>query len=187
MEANSADFDGGKSLRRWNRALAVLAWLGIAWSIYVIGDAFLGPDFSIGFKTETGIKLLTVSDFTTVQRVIAVLISIPQILCWIYCLWQIVQLSNQFSRGEILSIGMVKCLEGFGFGLAAQGVAELVHVPILAAYLLGIEKIDSVEGIWQLLIGGGVLTSMMAAVLLVVITRILRIGIRLREEAELTI
>ncbi|MDX1928333.1 MAG: DUF2975 domain-containing protein [Pirellulaceae bacterium] len=187
MEANNADFDGGRSLRRWNRALAVLAWLGIAWAMYVIGDEFVGPDFSIGFKTESGIKLLDAGDFTIIQRAIVVLISIPQILCWIYCLWQIVKLSKQFSRGEILSIGMVQCLEGFGFGLAAQGVAEFVHAPILAAYLLGIGKIDSVDGIWQLLIGGGVLTSMMAAVLLVVITRILRIGIRFREEAELTI
>ncbi len=187
MEVQHADFDGGNSLQLWNRALAVLAWLGIAWSIYVIGDAFLGSGFSIGMKTETGMKVLTADDFTVVQRVIVVSIAMPPVLCWIYCLSQIVGLSKQFSHGEILSLGMVKRLEGFGYGLAAQGVAELVNGTTVAGYLLSIEKIDSVEGIWELLVGGGVLTSIMAAVLLVVITRILRIGIRFREEAELTI
>lgn len=187
MDTIDGDFDGGKSLRRWNRALAVLAWLGIAWSAFEIGDAFVGPDFSVGLRTQSGIKLLTAADFTMTQRCTVVMIAVPQILCWIYCLSQIVRLSTLFSKGEILSVGMVQCLERFGFGLAAQGIAELTFVPILSAYLLRIEKIDSVEGMWQLLVGGGVLTSMMAAVLLVVVTRILRIGIRLREEAELTI
>lgn len=187
MDALNGVFDGGTSLRRWNRALAVLAWLGIAWAIYLIGDAFFGPQFTLGFKTDSGIKLLTISDFTVMERSTIVLIAIPHILCWIFCLWQIVQLSNQFSIGEILSIRMVRCLERFGYGLAAQGVAEALYAPMIAAYLLKLKKIDSIEDMWQQVLGGGVLTSMMAAVLLVVITRILRIGIRLREEVELTI
>ena len=193
MEASNAEFDGGRSLRRWNRALAILAWLGIAWSLYVIGNAFLGHDFSFGFKTSNGIKLLTANDFTSTERFVVVLIIVPQILAWIYCLWQIVILSNHFSEvaslsaGSSLSYAMVRCLERFSYGMAAQGLAEIIYMPALASYLKGIGKIDNVEGMWEHVIGGGVLTSMMAAVLLVVIARILRIGIRLREEAELTI
>ncbi len=71
--------------------------------------------------------------------------------------------------------------------LGGSRLAEAVMVPMLSAYLVGLKKIDPVEDQWQHVIGGGVLTSMMAAVLIIVIARILRIGIRLREEAELTI
>ena len=187
MDAKNNKIGGDRSLLWWNRTLAVLAWLGIVWSLYVIGDAFAGPDFSVAFHTQSGIKVLTAADFSVTQRWLVVLIIIPAGLCWIYCLWQIVKLSKQFSLGEILSFAMVKCLERFGYGLAAQGLAEAVMVPMLSAYLVALKKIDPVEDQWQHVIGGGVLTSMMAAVLIIVIARILRIGIRLREEAELTI
>ncbi len=115
---------GDSSLLRWNRTLAVLAWLGIAWSLYVIVDAFWGRDFSVAFHTQSGIKVLTPVDFSLLQRYLVVLIIIPAGLCWIYCLWQIVKLSKQFSLGEILSSEMVKCLERFGYGLAAQGLLK---------------------------------------------------------------
>ncbi len=190
MDSNDAHKEERKasvSLRRWNRVLVVLAWLGIVWSIYLIGDAFFGSDFLIGLKTTSGIKLLTASDFSTFERMVVVLIMIPSLVCWIYCLWQIVRLSRHFSKGEILSIGMVKCLERFSYGIAIQGVAEAVQLPMLSTYLRRLNKIDPVEDLWEHVIGGGVLTSMMAAVLIVVVARILRIGIQLREEAELTI
>ena len=187
MDASKANFNDEASLRRWNRALAVFAWLGIGWAIYAVGDVFLSSDFAIGLNTKSGVKLLTASDFSKSQRIVTALILIPSLVCWIYCLWQIVMLAKQFSKGEIFSIGMVKCLERFGYGLVAQGVSEMLLVPMLSTYLVSQGKVESVEDIWEHVLGGGVLTSMMAAILIVVITRILRIGIRLREDSELTI
>jgi Protein of unknown function (DUF2975) len=187
MDDIDKEMDGGKELQRWNRVLSVFALLGIAWTIYLIGTLFFSSDFTIAMKTSSGIKLLTASDFNRTQRLVASVIILPPILCWMSCLFQVLRLSSFFSKGEILSIGVARCLELFGYGLAMQGIAESIQIPILSSYLIGQGIIDSVEGVWETVVGGGVLTSMLAAVLVVVIARILRIGIRLREDAELTI
>jgi hypothetical protein len=186
MDANMEEWNNG-SLRRWNWVLSVLAWLGIAWTVYLVVVLFFGSDFTLAVKTSEGLKILTASDVTPVQRFVLSVALLPPVLCWIYCLFQVVRLSSYFAKSEILSTGVVRCLESFGFGLAAQGVGESVQLPIVATYLIGQGKIDSVEGVWENVVGSGVLTSMMAAVLIIVICRILRIGIQLREDAELTI
>jgi hypothetical protein len=187
MDEMNSEMDGGRSLRRWNRILSVFAWLGIAWSFYLIADLFLSNDFMIAMKTSSGVKLLTANDFNRIQRLVVSITILPPVLCWIYCLFQVIRLSSHFAKGEILSFGVVRRLELFGYGLAMQGVTESVQLPLVSLYLMGQGTIDSVEGVWETVLGGGVLTSMMAAVLVVVIARILRIGIRLREDAELTI
>jgi hypothetical protein len=187
MDDIDKEMDGGKELQRWNRVLSVFAWLGIAWTIYLIGTLFFSSDFTMAMKTSNGIKLLTASDFNRTQRWVTSSIILPPILCWMSCLFQVLRLSRCFSKGEILSVGVARCLELFGYGLAMQGVAESIQVPILASYLIDEGIVDSVVGVWETVVGGGVLTSMLGAVLVVVIARILRIGIRLREDADLTI
>ena len=187
MDDIEKEMDGGKELQRWNRVLSIFVWLGIAWTIYLIGTLFFSSEFTIAMKTSSGIKLLTASDFNRTQRLVSSMIVLPPILCWMFCLFQVLRLSSCFSKGEILSIGVARCLELFGYGLAMQGIAESIQIPILASYFIGEGIVDSVDGIWETVVGGGVLTSMLAAVLVVVIARILRIGIRLREDAELTI
>jgi len=58
---------------------------------------------------------------------------------------------------------------------------------MLIAYLLHIKKIETMIGLWEHVFAGRAVTSLMAAVLVLLIARIFRIGIRLREDAELTI
>lgn len=187
MDAISNGMSNEATLKRWNRALAVLAWGGIAWAAFCILRAFVGSEFTMGLMTDAGFKVFTAKDFTTSQRLLLVLLTIPQDLCWVYCLWQVVRLSRHFAVSPILSIDMIQCLERFGYGLAAQAVFEVICVPTVAATLIGIGKLDSVDNMWQHMVGGGALTSLMAAVLIVVVTNLLRIGVRLREEVELTI
>lgn len=190
MEFTSGDSERIATLRRWNRVLAVLAWLGLLWSsysiLYSIHCAITGTDFALGMKTTAGIKLLTADDFSTFQRLIVVLCQFPQELFWIFCMWQIVRLSRLFSSEEVLSLSVIKCLERFAFALAGLGLAAALYAPMLVVYLVELEKIDGVENIWQDMLGNG-LSTLMIAVLLTVVTRILRIGVRLREEADLTI
>ena len=187
MDEINSELDGGRSLQRWNRILLVFAWLGIAWSVYLIAALFLSNEFVIAMNTSSGIKLLTATDFSRVQRLVVSLTFLPPILCWVYCLFQVLRLTSYFAKGQILSMEVVRCLELFGYGLAMQGIAESIQIPIASLYLLWQGTIDSVEGVWATVAGSGVLTSMLAAALVVVIARILRIGIRLREDAELTI
>jgi hypothetical protein len=100
---------------------------------------------------------------------------------------QIVLLSRRFAKGELLTRGVVVCLQRFGWGLFAMGISEAALFPILNAYLVGQKLIDPMKDVTAAAIGSGMLTSMMAAVLVMVIAKIFRIGIRLREDADLTI
>jgi len=187
MEVNFADTKDGRTLRRWSRLLLILASLGMAWSLFEIANGMFGPRFAVGFQTVSGLKVFTEKDFTVFDRTVLVVIGALPVLCWLYCLWQIFRLSQTFSSGEILSTRTVTRLERFGYGMAVQGIAEALSLLLMTSYVIYSKKSDPPEHLWQHLAGSGFLTSMIAAVLLVVVTRILRIGIRLREESELTI
>jgi hypothetical protein len=187
MEVNFAETTDGRILRRWSRLLLILALLGMAWCLFSISDAMFGPRFVVAFQTMSGLIVITEKDLTEFDRAVLVVIGALPVLCWLYCLWQIFRLSQTFSSGEILSTRTVTRLERFGYGMAAQGIAEAVSIMLMAWYVVYLKKSDPPENDWQHVAGSGFLTSMIAAVLLVVVTRILRIGIRLREESELTI
>ena len=187
MEVNFADTTDGRTLRRWSRLLLILASLGMGWSSFEIANALFGPRFVVAFQTVSGLKIMTEKDVTVFDRAVLVMISSLPVVCWLYCLWQIFRLSQTFSSGEILSTRTVTRLERFGYGLAAQGIADAFSLLLMTSYMVYLKKSDPPENLWQNVVGSGFLTSMVAAVLLVVVTRILRIGIRLREESELTI
>jgi hypothetical protein len=166
----------------------ILAWLGIAIFAYQLWDAMFGPRLFLAVPGDgDSVHVLSKKDFLFSQRVVIVLfLAIPS-LCWMYCLTQIVRLSSCFGRGEVLSLGMVGCLQKFGLGLLAMSIGEAAQTPLLATYLIYIKKIEIMKGIWEQLLASGAVTSLMAAVLVLLIARIFRIGIRLREDAELTI
>jgi len=71
--------------------------------------------------------------------------------------------------------------------MLVMSIAEAAEIPMLIAYLLHIKKIETMIGLWEHVFAGRAVTSLMAAVLVLLIARIFRIGIRLREDAELTI
>ena len=177
-----------RSLRRWSRALLVLALLRIAIFVYQLWDAIFGPTIFLAVPTEDdSVRILKKEDFLFSQRVIVVaLLALPS-LCWIYCLTQMVRLARCFGRGEILTLGMVSCLQGFGIGMLVMSIAEAVEIPMLTTYLLHIKKIGTIPSLWEYVLASGAVTSLLAAVLVLLIARIFRIGIRLREDAELTI
>ncbi len=177
-----------RSLRRWSRALLVLSLLGIAIFVYQLWDAIFGPRLFLAIPTEdNSIRVLAKEDFLFSQRLIVVaLLAIPS-LCWIYCLWQMVRLARCFGRGDILTLGMVSCLHRFGIGLLVMSIAEAAGIPMLITYLLHIKKIQTVSSLWEYVLASGAVTSLIAAVLVLMVARIFRIGIRLREDAELTI
>jgi|LakMenE18May11ns_1017448.scaffolds.fasta_scaffold9946895_2 hypothetical protein len=176
-----------KGVKRWILVLMLLAMACIAVSIYAITDTLLGDAFKIGLDTATGIRILTRSDLSQQQFLIIILIVASSDLCLVGAMLQIVLLSRRFAKGELLTRGVVVCLQRFGWGLFAMGISEAALFPILNAYLVGQKLIDPMKDVTAAAIGSGMLTSMMAAVLVMVIAKIFRIGIRLREDADLTI
>jgi len=110
----------------------------------------------------------------------------PQ-LCWVWCMWQIVRMSRQFSKGEVLTLGVVNCIERFGKGMFVLGITEALYFPIVFAYPRTLKSFDPINDSGDHILGSGVLSSWMAAVLVVVLARISGIGVRIQEDAELTI
>ncbi len=176
-----------KGIERWSGVLMLLALASMAFSTYAISDALLSDDFKIGLDTTTGIRILTRADFSLPQYMTVVLIAASSDVCMVAAMLQIVLLARRFAKGEILTRGVVACLQRFGWGLFAVGIAEVALFPTLNVYLVGQELIDPIKDVTAAAIGSGTLTSMMAAVLVMVIAKIFRLGIRLREDADLTI
>lgn len=176
------------SLKRWNRVLLGVTLMGIAVSAFLSAKALLSSEFLLGFITTTGgLQTYNEQDFTgTQQAIFKTIASLPQ-LCWIWCMCQIVRMSRQFSRGDVLTLGIADCIERFGKGLFVLGVAEALYFPVVFAYLRTLKTFAPIKDMGDHVLGSGALTSWMAAVLVVVLARILRIGVRIREDAELTI
>lgn len=168
----------------WNWALFWLAWIGILVSLYEIFDA-LFFNLVIGLPTANGVQVLTEKDFTVRERIGLVAFGSTPMWCWIFCFVQIIRLSRCFGRGELLAGSSVDCLAYFGYGLFVMAIFEAIYVPGIAAIVRSTGKMEPVINVWQSV--GGALTTLMAAVLVLIITRVFRIGIRLREDAELTI
>jgi hypothetical protein len=176
-----------RNLRRWAYVLLVLAWLGIAWIVLVLAKAALGIDFRVGFAAKEGIKIFAVDDFTVSQRLVLVGISAVPYCCWLYSMWQVVRMSMGFSRAEILTQRTVAFLEHFGWGMLVLAISESFFISSIGEYLVSIGKIGAVENHWKYVLDSGFQISLMAALLIMIVSRILRIGIRLREDVELTI
>ncbi len=176
-----------RNLRRWAYVLLLLAWLGIAWIILGLAKAAIGIDFQIGFLAKEGIKIFTVTDFTVGQRLVLVAIFAVPNCCWLYGMWQVVRMAMGFSRAEVLTQRTVWFLEHFGWGMVGLAISESFYVGLTGEYLIFIGKIDAIESHWKYFWDSGFQVTLMAALLIMIISRILRIGIRLREDAELTI
>lgn len=176
-----------RNLRRWAYVLLVLAWLGIAWIILGLAKAAIGIDFQIGFPAKEGLKIFAVTDFSIGQRLVLVgILAVPD-CCWLYSMWQVTRMAMGFSRAEIFTQRAAAFLEHFGWGILALAFTEAVYVGVIGEYLKSIGKINSIESHWKYLLDSGLQIALMVALLIMIIARILRIGIRLREDSELTI
>lgn len=187
MDQTRMDSHSLANIQRWSTALMVLASVGIAFVVLSIIEGLIGERLVLAIPTADGVRLLTEHDFGSSQRWILISIGSLPDLCWIFCLTQIIRMSRLFSRGQLLTLPLMDCLQRFSFALLVQAIAELVVGPLLVFYLIRTGKVDSVQGIWSMLLGGGAITSLTASIFVLMIARILRIGIRLREDAELTI
>lgn len=176
-----------RNLRWWSRVLLSLALLGIGWIVVAIGNSLCGADFRIAMYTANGLESLTQDDLTWSQRAILVAIGSLPDLCWAYCMWQVAGMARCSSRNEILTLPIVNKLQRFGFGLVGLTVMEILLLPAVSYYLQSLKKMSPLESISDCILGSGFHVTLMAAVLIMILARILRIGIRLREDAELTI
>lgn len=176
-----------RSLRRWAYVLLAITWLCIAWLVWDLVKAALGIDFQLGFFTKDGIQSFSGEDFSLDQRLVLVAIASVPTFCWLYSLWQIMRMAIGFSRGEILTQRAVGYLEHFGWGMVGLAVSDTLLLVAIGEYLVTIGKIPSFEDHWKYMLESGFQINLMAALLIMIISRILRIGIRLREDAELTI
>lgn len=175
------------SMRRWSWVLLGLAGLGIVLIVLTLLGAAFGPEVMVALVTTSGLRAFDQNDLVGWHRFVVVFIAGAEDLCWIYCLWQIVLLARCFSRGEVLTLRVVRFFRRFGYGLFAVGIVESCSVPLLAAYLRSIHKLDEpLKQFWEHVFTQGLL-SIMSSVLIVVTARILILGIRLREDKELTI
>lgn len=174
-------------LHRWSAALGLLAFAGIAFTIYSIGFGLLSSNFKFGFETESGVSVLTADDFTFPQRLTVVGIGSMADVCWAWSMLQILFLSRLFSKGELLTVNVIMHLRSFGLGLFAMGLSDAMFFPTMSYYLVAIKKMDPIINPLTSILGSGMLSSLMAGLLVMILTRIFQIGIKLREDAELTI
>lgn len=181
---NSAEV---RNLRWWSRVLLSLALIGIGWIVVAIGKSLFGADFCIAMYTENGLESLTQDDLTWPQRAILVAIASQPDLCWGYCMWQVAAMARCFSRNEILTLSIVNKLQRFGFGLVGLMITEILLHPAVSYYLQSLKKMSPLESISDSILGSGFHVTLTAAVLIMILVQILRIGIRMREDAELTI
>jgi len=130
-----------RNLRFWSGILMALAGLGICWPLFVLARAAVGSDFRIGLFTTNGLESLIEKDFTTSQRLTVVSLCLWSEVCWIFCMFQFVLMGRQCSRGEVLSVKVVRCRERFAGGLLALSVSEAFVIPCTGAYLRSLEKI----------------------------------------------
>lgn len=169
-------------------ALRALAIVGMAWLIFTWAYLIFRRDaFQVAIPTESGVTILTASDFSELQRLsLIALVSLPE-LCWVGMMWQVIRMSFCFARGEILSTAVVRHLRRFGMGLFVMGAAEMVMFPLLNAYLQWLKVCEPIEDLWAASLDSGFFESFMAGVLVVIMAKIFDLGIRLKEEMELTV
>ena len=130
---------------------------------------------------------LTAAELSWSERFTVVIIASLPDLCWTLGLIQIVRVSKRFGRGELLTEPILDCVFRFGIALFAMSAAEAVALPLINVYLVERKKIDPIEGVWQAALGSGPLNLLVAAAFVMIMTRILREGVRIREEADLTV
>jgi len=68
-----------------------------------------------------------------------------------------------------------------------MAISEALFFPVISFYLVLIRKIDPLVNLPASILGSGMIGSLMAAVLVIVIARIFRFGIELSEDVELKI
>lgn len=176
-----------RSLRRWAYALMGLTGLSVAWIVLTSAKAVLGVDFQIGFIAKEGFRTFTELDFTYRQRLVLTAMASAPNCCWLYSMWQIMRMAMGFSRGEIFSPRTVGFLEHFGWGLVGLAISEAALLSVCGMYLVSIGKLKAILDHSTYIMESGFQICLMAALLVMIVSRILRIGIRLREDADLTI
>ncbi|MCA9128497.1 MAG: DUF2975 domain-containing protein [Planctomycetales bacterium] len=176
------------NLKRWIIALKLLPLLGIAWSLLSMSVPVVVPSqFQIALPGDEGLNVLTANDFDFWQRLVVIAIASITNFCWIWLMIQVLLMANRFQQGELLSPGIVCCLRRFGGGLFALGLSEILIYPALVGYLRLLDKIPPTSVAWLASFGSGWIESFMAGVLVVILSKIFDLGIRLRQEVELTV
>ncbi len=176
-----------RELLTWSRWLLVLGWVAIAWSLIAIVNDLFFTEITFALSTVSGVKVLTDADFTRPQRMFLIVVASCPEICWIWCMCQITRLARRFSQGEIMTPGMIHCFDQFGRGLVAQSLCGLAILPVVTSFLRQVGKIDAMKDPWSDFARSAPLGSLTAAVFVMIVARIFRIGIRLQEDAELTI
>ena len=187
MERLTTAKSESRTASRWNWALWIVAWSAIVWQVCDTLLNLIGSDFKLAIFTTRGLQTLTAADLGWSERFVVVFIANLPDLCWMLGIFQIVGVSRRFGRGELLTEPILNHVFKFGIALFAMSVTGAFVLPLMNAYLVGRGKIDTIENVWQDTLGSGVLNLLVSAVFVMLLTKILREGIDLREEAELTV
>jgi hypothetical protein len=171
-----------------NWGFQIVLCLALVWIVFGLGRSLFGAEFRAGFFTVKGLQSLTEKDLTGGQRTAVVAMAAMPKLCWVYGLIQLALVSVRFRRGEVFSEAVIRRFQGFGWALLVMSVADAFRVPAVVGYLVWLGKIDPLANPWQqYLLGSSAPTSLLAAVLVVIVTKIMRIAMQISDEMRLTI
>lgn len=174
-------------VKKWSMAMRILAILSIAWTLLSIAVVTCGFGFRIVLDTEKGISVFGPADFSFSQRLILIGIVSLGSLCWLWILLQVVYLSQEFSKGSLVSGAVASHLRNFAFGLFALAISE-TSVPILVNfYLQYLDKCTPLKSSSLLFLGEGTLETLMAGTLVIIVSMIIDHGREMREDLELTV
>jgi hypothetical protein len=175
------------SMRRLNLAFQILLAAALAVIACLILRALVSHEFRAGFLTVRGIQSVTEQDLAFPQRAILVAIAALPDLCWMYGLVQLLTMSMRFRRGEFFSDAAIVRFQRFGWALGAMALCEAVCHPGMAMYLVWLGKIDPPTTWWQYAVNGEPLNSLLAAVLVIIVAKILRNALQMHEDLQLTV
>jgi hypothetical protein len=174
-------------IRRLNQAFFVLVCTAIGWTAVAIVIGTTRWAFHVILPGVSGVVELFGKDVRFVDRVVVVAIAAGPDLFWVWGLVQLARLSRMFGKGEILTERTARQLQWFGLAIFLSALAEPTVLPGVGWFLFWRGYIGPLGSYSCLARIGGALYTLLGAVLVFLVARIMGTAARISEDARLTI
>lgn len=176
------------SLKTLSRALRIVAWLSLLFSVLALAQLLFEEDIPIGLPTTDDGKMWTGNVDQLLFRdrfLLFLVVGFPSFL-WIFALTRILTIAKRVSRGEVLVTANCYSLTHFSIALLLFGISNCFSDLLAGLVLEARDYVQNVEYA-DLFDVASVADLSAAAILLWLIAQILLHAVALREENELTI
>jgi hypothetical protein len=174
-------------IRRLNQVFFVLVCVAIGWIVVAIVVGTTRWAFHVILPGMSGAVELFGKDVPFVDRVVVMAIAAVPDLFWAWGLIQLARLSRMFGKGEILTERTAWQLQRFGLAIFFSALAEPMILPGVGWFLFWRGYIGPLGSYSSLARIGGALYTLLGAVLVFLVARIMGTAARISEDARLTI